>query len=137
MHRIALATDPDGTCARGGGGALFPGVREDSYSHGGRSFYGAVLMLAAVRHAWRGVAGPGLSVAACLRPQLLQPGERLARGEPVRPGMVSTGSQLSGSPCRFEVAQRSLTPWLAGLLGSAVLAHAPIRTPWYRIGARL
>ena len=105
MHRIALATDPDGTCAQGEGGALFPGVREDSYGRGGQSSSRPVLMLAAVRHAWRGVAGPGLSVAACLRPQLLQPGERLARREPVRPGMVSAGSQLSGSPYRLGAAR--------------------------------
>ena len=86
---------------------MFPGVREDSYSHGGRSFYGAVLMLAAVRHAWRGVAGPGLSVAACLRPQLLQPGERLARGEAVRPGWCP--------PVRSYRGRRADSRWLSDL----------------------
>ena len=66
------------------------------------------------------------------------------RGAALRPAAVqSVGADGAG---RFAVggvavwmwgAQRSLTPWLWGLVGSRVLAHAPVRTPWQPIGVRL
>jgi len=52
------------------------------------------------------------------------PGERLPCGPVARRAMVSAGSLLPGSPYRCEVARWSLTPWLVGLPGSAVLANA-------------
>ena len=41
VHRIEAAADPDGTFAMAGVEPCFPGVREDSYSHGGQSSFGA------------------------------------------------------------------------------------------------
>ena len=104
VHRIEAAADPDGTFAIVRMAPCFPGVREDSYRRGGSSECSSLAPAAvAAKAVWAGLVwAPRPAPASCSCCSTVS--DRLAVSRCGR-GWRRPVRRLSGSPCRFGVAQ--------------------------------